>query len=114
MPRWWDVSPAELHAAALYQRAGEELLTARGENAELRGKVMGIGSRSDVPGAMESALEECCAAETKEYAWRDVMPAETFFLTAEFRKDISGGDQRRPAAAGRELDDLARQDLRRR
>src|SRR6202020_1653164 len=27
-PRWWDVSPAELHAAALYQKMGEELLLA--------------------------------------------------------------------------------------
>ena len=28
VPRWWDVSQNELHAVALYQRAGEELLTA--------------------------------------------------------------------------------------
>ena len=28
LPRWWAVSPNELHAAALYQRSGEELLIA--------------------------------------------------------------------------------------
>ena len=28
LPRWWTVSPTELHAVALYQRSGEELLTA--------------------------------------------------------------------------------------
>ena len=27
LPRWWDVSRNELHAVALYQRAGEELLS---------------------------------------------------------------------------------------
>ncbi len=27
LPRWWGVDQNELHAAALYQRAGEELLT---------------------------------------------------------------------------------------
>ena len=29
LPRWWDVSRQEMHAAALYQRAGEELLPLR-------------------------------------------------------------------------------------
>src|SRR6201988_2378966 len=28
LPRWWDVTQNELHAVALYQRAGEELLNA--------------------------------------------------------------------------------------
>ncbi len=42
LPRWWGVSRNELHAVALYQRAGEELLSASAENAELRSKVMSI------------------------------------------------------------------------
>ncbi len=28
VPRWWSVSPYELHAVTLYQRSGEELLLA--------------------------------------------------------------------------------------
>lgn len=36
LPRWWAVSRNELHAATLYQRAGEELLTAAATNKELR------------------------------------------------------------------------------
>src|SRR3977135_1309782 len=40
LPRWWDVSQNELHAVALYQRAGEELLTASANDEELRSKVM--------------------------------------------------------------------------
>ena len=27
LPRWWNVTPNELHAVALYQRSGEEILT---------------------------------------------------------------------------------------
>src|SRR6202008_3024821 len=33
LPRWWTVSRSEMHAAALYQRAGEELLTESATNA---------------------------------------------------------------------------------
>ena len=39
LPRWWGVSRQEMHAADLYQRAGEELLTAAETNADLRQKV---------------------------------------------------------------------------
>src|SRR5439155_103182 len=42
LPRWWSVSRNELHAIALYQRAGEELLTASVENERLRSQVMNI------------------------------------------------------------------------
>src|SRR6202012_5118289 len=38
-PRWWAVSPAELHAAALYQRMGEELVLASPDHTEMRGRV---------------------------------------------------------------------------
>ncbi len=36
LPRWWAVNQDELHAAALYQRSGEELLTASASHADLR------------------------------------------------------------------------------
>ena len=32
LPRWWNVSPLELHAVALYQRTGEKLLSASGKD----------------------------------------------------------------------------------
>ena len=35
LPRWWGVSQDELHAAALYQRAGEELLTASAKQCRI-------------------------------------------------------------------------------
>src|SRR5215469_4768418 len=42
LPRWWGVSRNELHAIALYQQAGEELLTASVKNERLRSQVMNI------------------------------------------------------------------------
>ena len=49
LPRWWDVSPLELHAVALYQRAGEELLTASAKDEALRSKVLAILSDRLLP-----------------------------------------------------------------
>ena len=50
LPRWWNVSQNELHSAALYQRVGEELLSAAASNADLREKVIGILADRMTPG----------------------------------------------------------------
>ena len=42
VPRWWGVTRNELHAVALYQRAGEEILTAAAKDEKLRETVMNI------------------------------------------------------------------------
>src|SRR6202035_4400085 len=66
LPRWWAVTPTELHAVTLYQRTGEELLTAAGENAKLRQTVMNILAARMVPQRseeIESALRAGRAAE---------------------------------------------------
>ncbi len=49
LPRWWNVTPTELHAVALYQRSGEELLTAAAQDAGLRSKVLDILSARVLP-----------------------------------------------------------------
>ena len=40
--RWWNVSPHEMHAVALYQQFGEELLAASVGNPQLQEKVISI------------------------------------------------------------------------
>ena len=105
VPRWWDVSPAELHATALYQRAGEEILTAAVENAELRGKVMVIVSDRMFP-ARQAWLEEMMRSGKTKEMLEGVMPAETFFLTAEFQQRYPG-ELSSVSAAGRELEALS-------
>ena len=42
LPRWWEVSRNELHAVALYQRSGEELLTASANDQNFGQKIMSI------------------------------------------------------------------------
>ena len=53
LPRWWGIQPDELHAVALYQRAGEELLVASASNPQLRDKVLGILAERMAPAQLE-------------------------------------------------------------
>ena len=107
VPRWWDISPVELHAIALYQRAGEELLIASEKDEALRGQVLIILSTRLLPQRsrqVEDALRTGHAAGLLP----QMMPADTFYLEAEFRRRFP--DQ--PAVSGpatQELDELCRQ-----
>jgi hypothetical protein len=108
-PRWWGVSPTEMHAAALYQRFGEELLIASAGNTELRGQVTDI--LSDVMTARRLGRTEQSLSnpdDAKELIPL-ITPAEKFYLAAEFRKEYPA-QAASWGAAGKELDDLARKD----
>jgi hypothetical protein len=106
VPRWWDVSQNELHAVALYQRAGEELLTASCEDTELRGKVMTVLSDRMFPARLVWLEQTIHAGGTREML-DGIMPAEAFYLTAEFRQRFPS-DLNTVSAAGRELEALSR------
>ena len=108
LPRWWTVSPNELHAVALYQRAGEELLAASQNNAALREKVIGILSDRMAPRRLEQTEEALAQGESSSTMMLRMMPAEMFFLAAEFRKKFPD-DASGVGPAGRQLDDLLRQ-----
>src|ERR1700740_561771 len=108
LPRWWNVSRNELHAVALYQRVGEELLRASAENKELRSKVTSILSDRMAPpksAQLEDALREGRLAELSSIT----TPADTFYLTAEIRRRFPE-ETNSWGAAGRELVELSRQD----
>jgi hypothetical protein len=107
VPRWWDVSPMELHAVALYQRSGEELLTASASNEALRSNVMSILS-DRLPPQRSRQVEHALLTGTVSEILPDIMPADTFYLAAEFQRKYSeqtsaGGN------ATQELNDLCRQ-----
>ena len=85
LPRWWEVSPVELHAIALYQRAGEELLTASAKDEELRGKVVAILSDRLLPQRSRQIEQGLRAGRTSETI-SQIMPADTFYLAAQFRE----------------------------
>ncbi len=85
LSRWWNVSPNELHAVALYQRSGEELLTASLSNPQLREKVMAILSDRMSPQRLERVEAARRPKEMEDLIAR-LMPADTFYLAEEFRK----------------------------
>ena len=105
LPRWWRVTPAELHAVTLYQRTGEELISAAAENAELRQHVLDILSDKTLPQKQELIGNEL-RADAIQKVLAEVTPAETFYLTAEFRRRFPG-ENRYWRASGTELQSLA-------
>jgi hypothetical protein len=107
LPRWWDVSQNELHAVALYQRTGEELLTASAKDEELRSKVMSILIDRVVPRRSEQVEQALRAGHVSEVLPR-MTPADTFYLTAEFQRRYPG-ETGSWGAATQELQELTRQ-----
>lgn len=104
LPRWWTVTPHELHAVALYQRAGEELVTAAAGNEKLRGEVVDILSECLLPQRLEQ-FEDALKAGHDEDALLLIAPAESFNLAAEFRRRYPS-DKANQGAAGQELSDV--------
>jgi hypothetical protein len=106
LPRWWDITRPELHAVTLYQRAGEEILTAAMQDATLREKVVNILADRMVPQQL-GRLEDAMQSDRPQEALALVLPAETFYLAAELRRRFSS-DFDQAGAAGTELEKLAR------
>jgi hypothetical protein len=106
-PRWWAVTPAELHAAALYQRAGEELLLASPGNPELRGRAAAILGDLMTPRRME--ITERALQQSPEITalMPRITPAEKFYVASEYRR-LYPTDAAGWGSSSRELDDLAR------
>jgi hypothetical protein len=108
VPRWWGISRDELHAVALYQEAGEELLTASTQNPRLRAKVMDILSGRMMP-ARQARIEADLSTGNTSGALAQVTPADTFFLTAIFRQKYPR-DAADWGPAGKELEALSLRD----
>jgi hypothetical protein len=107
LPRWWNVTPNELHAVSLYQRSGEDLVTAASTNEELRGKVIGILSER-LPRQRLGQLERALASGNAAVSLTRVTPADTFHLAAEFRHNFPQ-ETASFGSAGGELDTLIQQ-----
>jgi hypothetical protein len=105
VPRWWDISHDELHAVALYQQAGEELMAAATKNEDLQSKVLNILADRVAPRTLERVQQALRSPGPDDVSSR-LTPADTFYLAAEFRRrfpeqgDALGG-------AGKELKGLA-------
>ena len=107
VPRWWSVSRDELHAVALHQKAGEELLANAAKDEELRKKVIDILSArmaARMVGRVEHELTAGQAAELPS----TLTPADTFYLAAEYRRKYPG-ETSGFGPAGQELDKLCQE-----
>ena len=104
LPRWWSVSRTELHAVALYQRDGEELLSAACKDEKLRESVLGILAERLLSQRLEQ-LETALRGGQEDDALQLVAPSETFYLADEYRRRFHSGN-RNWGPAGKELDDL--------
>lgn len=108
VPRWWNVSRNEMHAVALYQRAGEELLIASAKDDQLRSEVLSIISDRMSPQRC-AWLEQTIRAGDNNAIVDGVMPADSFYLTAEFRQRFPGKLETL-TPAGQELGALSQKD----
>jgi hypothetical protein len=104
LSRWWRVTPTELHAVTLYQRTGEELLSAAAEDADLRQRVLNILS-DRMLSQREERLANILRSGAAQRALAEVTPAETFYLTAEFRRRYPG-ENTYWRSSGKELESL--------
>ncbi|HEU4634912.1 MAG TPA: hypothetical protein VFS41_01955 [Edaphobacter sp.] len=96
VPRWWNVTPREMRAAALYQSSGEELLMAAERDAALRLQVIRILSDRIAPQRLETLGRSLASGEDSIAVLSQTMPADTFYLSTEFRRRYPG----RAAALG--------------
>ena len=104
LPRWWSVSRNEMHAVALYQRTGEELLSSAAKDTKLREQVIGIISDRLLPQRLEQ-IEAALRAGQDEDALSLMAPAETFYLAAEFRRNHAS-ERQAWGPSGNELDEV--------
>jgi hypothetical protein len=101
LSRWWNVSQVELHAVALYQRTGEELLTASVKDDTLRPKLLTILSDRLLPQQSEQVEKALSSGRVAELL-PQMMPADTFYLAAEFLRRYPG----QPGALGSAAQEL--------
>jgi hypothetical protein len=83
LARWWNVRPDEMHAIALYQRCGEELLTASTRDEHLRTRVMSIMSERVLPRRLDE-IDQAVKTEPAAEFLKIMTPADIFYLAAEF------------------------------
>jgi hypothetical protein len=108
LPRWWSVTRSELHAVALYQRGGEELLAAAARDEKLRGIVVSILEDRMFPQRLEQ-LEAALRTGQPDDAIELVAPAETLYLASEYRRRYPSAEQAL-GPPGVELDELLARD----
>jgi hypothetical protein len=107
LPRWWNVTPNELRAVALYQQLGEEMVEGGATQASLR-KTVVDHLLEHLPPLREGRIQKSLLAGHADQAIEMLMPSELFFLgAAYFQQDPAGAAA--AGDAGKQLAALARE-----
>ena len=85
LPRWWQIEAPELHAVALYQRDGEDLLRSSVENTDIRARVFEILTDRMSPQRLEALQRGVTSKEAFAAFLPSVMPSTSFYLAAQYR-----------------------------
>jgi hypothetical protein len=108
LARWWRVSPHELHAVALYQKSGEEILRAAASNFALRSKVLEILAERMSPQRLDQVEHALQRPEALDALRPPLLPADSFYLAAGFRNKFPA-DAASIGPASQELESLCKQ-----
>ncbi|MBA3975533.1 MAG: hypothetical protein C0504_15105 [Candidatus Solibacter sp.] len=93
LPRWWNVSGAQMHFLALHLRHGEDLLAAAVTSPELRTQVLDLLDKSVAPVRLRRIANELAEADLRA-AIEDVTPSEFYQLgryAVERKLSLPGG-----------------------
>jgi hypothetical protein len=99
IPRWWSVTPAELHWVALHLRYGESLVAESVLDAALRRQISGLLERQ-VPPARARKVDELIERGDVRAALDNIAPSELFMLARRMAPSGRG--------AGALADEIAR------
>lgn len=105
VPRWWHVTPQELHAVALYQRFGEELIAAAARDQTIRQRVVSILSERTLP-EKSSEIQQFFREGRADEASSQMTAAEKFYLAAAYRQGFPR-ESAKWDPAGQELNKLS-------
>jgi len=84
--RWWNVPQDEMHIVALYQKLGEQLLTACAINAHTRERVTAMLSDRLEPRRMSELIAAMQKPDAMAAMLPHMMPEETFYIGTQFEK----------------------------
>jgi hypothetical protein len=107
--RWWNVTPSEMHAVALYQKLGEQLLVACSVNPNTRDRVVAILSDRMDPSRMAELTAAMQSQQAITVMLPRMMPADTFYLGTQFQK-LYPADTALAGDTGHQLADLIQHD----
>ncbi|MCC6341674.1 MAG: hypothetical protein IT166_05720 [Bryobacterales bacterium] len=102
VPRWWKVTPSQLHWVGLHMRRGESLLAEAAVDAAMRPRVMASIDRRAAPNRA-SRIEHLLASGKYRDAFDLTTPAELFLLAA----DLTPPNSQDPDPLAREIRRLA-------